>query len=163
MSALLLFKFSTKHIKFDEENKLANEIVNCALKNYFAVSFNNCVDLISQEDNFNSFFVSDSFLYTHADEILDLTDFVFEDEPVFKKRFIEKYSFLEKLIEILFHYKTEFINIFFSEYGETDLKEYLDIEATAQNVLEKIYEVFIKNSNDTGFTFPNIMISIKNR
>jgi hypothetical protein len=62
----------------------------------------------------------------------------------------------------MFKYKIEDINIFLSEEGETDLEEYIFIEACQEDIIEKLYEVFVQQTSKTGFTFPNIKIHVKN-
>lgn len=162
MSALVLIKYNVKQFDFKIMNKLANDVVANALLNGFAVSFNDdSAELILQDEIENSLLISDSFLYRHGDEILDLTEIVYEEESVFKERFILKYNFLKQLVDILFRYQVDSVNIYFTEYGESNLEEYICIETQAEDMLEKLYETFIQSSKTTGFCFPNISIHIK--
>ena len=105
--------------------------------------------------------ISYSFFDRNADELFDITGFVFENKINFKERFIDKFSFLNQLFSILFMYQIKNLSIYFTDYSESDLNEYMQFETNAENVIEKLYEIFIEYAQKTGYTFPNINISIK--
>ena len=58
-------------------------------------------------------------------------------------------------------YQIKNLSIYFTDYSESDLNEYMQFETNAENVIEKLYEIFIEYAQKTGYTFPNINISIK--
>ena len=161
MSAIFLVEFNTKKKDFNLTNALAKKVVLYALSNNFAVSFNdNSAKALMNDRIENTLVISDSFLYRHADDILDVTDFVEEAEIIFKEKFIAKYLFLEGLINLLFEHEMEGVNIYISESNSNDLKEYTFIKTDVKNLLVSIYQEFIKVSNETGFTFPDIKIRV---
>ena len=163
MSSVVLIKFNLKEYKFNLLDAFAKELVLNSLKENYAVFFNDdYCRFFFKEGVDNTILISDSFLYRQADGILDVTNIIEEDEGVFKKKFIQRYEFLKKIIKIMFKYKIEDVNLFLSEGGESDLGEYISVETYQDNMIEKLYEVFVQQTSKTGFTFPNIKIHVKN-
>ncbi len=157
MSALFFVKFNKKELSFDALNKLANEIVGDALKNNYAVAFNDeyLGEAFNKEKDI-TILLSDSFLYRHGDELLDVTEFVCESEKEFKLKFMKKFSFLTKLIDTLFQAKIREVDICFADTDESVPL----IVTTKNDLLTDLYNEFITSSSKTGFTFPNLKIQV---
>lgn len=105
--------------------------------------------------------LSDSFLYRNADDLLDVTAFVYDTDEFYEKKFIEKYSFFSKLVDVIFKYEIDVIDLYITEQGDDKFDEYIFEEVKKENLLEKLFDAFIKTSSQTGYTFPNIKIHIK--
>ena len=162
MSALFLVKFYVKKIDYTKLNHLANDIVSNALLNNYAVFFNdNYAEVILKKNIENSFLISDSFLYKHGDEILDITEFVCNGEGLMKERFMLKYTFLNQLMDILFRYGVLSLDIYITEDGDECVERYICVETKKENLLEDLFQTFIRYSSKTGYTFPNIKIQIR--
>lgn len=163
MSALCFVEFASNKLDFVELNRLANEIMANALLNNYAVFFNDdyVKQVLKPVDHKHTILISYSFFDKNADELFDVTGFVQENEIKFKEIFTDKFSFLNQFFSVLLSYQIEDLSIYFADDSETDLNEYIQFETNAENVVEKLYETFIKSSQKTGYTFPNINIHIK--
>ena len=163
MSAICLMEFNAKQLSFEKLNKLANEIIANALSNNYAAFFNDCYaeNFIKDKERMTYLLLSDSFLYRNADDLLDVTAFVYEADEIYKKKFIEKYSFFSKLIDIIFKYEIDVIDLYITEQGDNKFDEYIFEGVKKEKLLEKLFDAFIKSSSQTGYTFPNIKIHIK--
>ena len=109
----------------------------------------------------NSFLISDSFLYKHADEILDITEFVCDEEGLMKERFMHKYAFLNQLMNILFRYGILSLDIYITEDGDECVERYICLETKRADLLENLFQTFIRYSSQTGYTFPNVKIQVR--
>lgn len=162
MSALLLIKYDVQNVDFANLDKLAKTIVADGLRNDYAVSFNDSYasDFLQGKAT-NTIVVSDSFLYRQADELLDITEYVYEDEQVFKRKFAQKYSFLQCLAEKLLDFGARNIEIYFSTSDGCVASDYVCVETTANALTENLLDTFLKNAHQTGFTFPDMIIKIR--
>ena len=160
MSAVCLLNFNTKHLIFEQLNNLANDMVKNALLNGIAVYFNDNIveELLSDEKSNTSVILSDSFLYRNADDLLDFTNFAYETEENYKTIFIQKYSFLSQLIDIVLGYKIESIDLYISEQGNFD--NYIYVETKKENAVYELFDTFMEHSLKTGYTFPDLKIHI---
>lgn len=160
MSAVCLLNFNTKHLTFEQLNNLANDMVKNALLNGIAVYFNDNIveELLSDEKSNTSVILSDSFLYRNADDLLDFTNFAYETEENYKTIFIQKYSFLSQLIDIVLGYKIESIDLYISEQGNFD--NYIYVETKKENAVYELFNTFMEHSLKTGYTFPDLKIHI---
>lgn len=163
MSAICLMEFNAKQLSFEALNELANEIIANALSNNYAAFFNDCFaeSFIKDEERMTYLLLSDSFLYRNADDLLDVTAFVYDTDEIYEKKFIEKYSFFSKLVDVIFKYEIDVIDLYITEQGDDKFDAYIFEEVKKENLLEKLFDVFIKSSSQTGYTFPNIKIHIK--
>lgn len=162
MSALLLIKYDVHNVEFANLDKLSKTIVADGLRNDYAVSFNDSYasDFLHGKAT-NTIVVSDSFLYRQADELLDVTEYVYEDEQVFKRKFAQKYIFLQRLVEKLLDFDAQNIEIYFSTSDGCDASDYVCVETTASALTENLLDTFLKNASQTGFTFPDMVIKIR--
>lgn len=160
MSAVCLLNFNTKHLTFEQLNNLANDMVKNALLNGIAVYFNDNIveEFLSDEKSNTSVILSDSFLYRNADDLLDFTNFAYETEENYKTIFIQKYSFLSQLIDIVLGYKIESIDLYISEQGNFD--NYIYVETKKENAVYELFNTFMEHSLKTGYTFPDLKIHI---
>lgn len=160
MSAVCLLNFNSKHLTFEQLNNLANDMVKNALLNGIAVYFNDNIveELLSDEKSNTSVILSDSFLYRNADDLLDFTNFAYETEENYKTIFIQKYSFLSQLIDIVLGYKIESIDLYISEQGNFD--NYIYVETKKENAVYELFNTFMEHSLKTGYTFPDLKIHI---
>lgn len=162
MSAIFLVKFHVKNIDYTKLNHLANDIVSDALSNNYAVFFNdNYAEVILKKNIENSFLISDSFLYKHGDEILDITEFVCDEEGLMKERFMHKYAFLNQLMNILFRHGILSLDIYITEDGDECVERYICLETKRADLLENLFQTFIRYSSQTGYTFPNVKIQVQ--
>ena len=96
MSSFFLMDFSKEKLKYNDLNNLADNIIKNALKNGYAVFLNDSYSsqILKNKTNNISILFSYSFLDRNADELLDLTDFIYDDESDFKKKFFDKFGCL---------------------------------------------------------------------
>lgn len=161
MSTILVIKYQTPSYDFDNINHLANTIIHHALKNNYAVSFNDeYANEFLQGNVINSIIVSDSFLYRQADELLDVTEYSYSEDSVFNSFFIHKYSFLQFIAETLLNNGAKNITIYISDGGNCNSSDSIHIESNTNNLMKKLYKAFIDNICSTGFSFPDICINI---
>lgn len=160
MSAICLISFDTKKLSFEQLNKLANQTMMTALLNNYAIFYNDCFaeKFMKREKQKTTILLSDSFLYRNADDLLDVTAFAYDSDADYKRKFIKKYSFFTALINVIFSYNIDSINLYITEQGDDD---YIYLETKNDNMVEELFNLFIKNSSKTGYTFPNINICIK--
>ena len=158
MSALCVVGFDGSKLKFADLKSLSNEVISNALLNKYAVFFNDSYaeQILEPKSQKHTILISYNFFDRNADELLDVTDFVYESKKNFKINFFNKFAFLNQFFNILFSYQVRDVNIYFTEYGEENLEKYIHVDIRLEEMLEKLYEVFINNSRATGFSFPNI-------
>lgn len=163
MSALCLVEFSGKKLEFTELNNLANEVIANALLNKYSVFFNDdyAKQILKPEAHRHTILLSRSFFDRNADELFDVTDFVSESEIKFKEKFLDNFSFLNQIFDILFRYQIDGVNIYFTDDSETNLNEYIYLEVIVENLLERLYETFIRYCDTTGYSFPDIKMHIE--
>lgn len=162
MSALCFLNFNTKHLNYKQLNNLANDAVKNALLNGYAVFFNDSfAEETRRDEKLNtSVLLSDSFLCRNADDLLDVTDFAYEAETNYKMSFIKKYSFLSQLVDIIFQYEIDSIDLYITEQGDEDFN--CIYERTEKvNIVKKLYDIFTSQSLNTGYTFPSLKVHIE--
>ena len=161
MSSFFLIDFSKEKLKYNDLNNLADNIIKNALKNGYAVFLNDSYSsqILKNKTNNISILFSYSFLDRNADELLDLTDFIYDDESDFKKKFFDKFDFLNDVFDILFSYNIKKIDLYITEDGSEDT-EYVEVVVKKDNVVQVLYDNFIKYSSVTGYTFPNLHINV---
>lgn len=165
MSAICLVNLKDHTLSFEKLNNLAKELVKYSLENNLGVFFNTTdygYDIIESGSMRNYFLLSDSFLYENCEFLEEsylLALGVKSNEEV-QKRFLEKFSFFDQIIKILFQNDITIIEIYISEYGtEETAQEFTENVTTKDKFLEKLYNTFV-NSEDV-FTFPPVKFVIK--
>lgn len=160
MSMLCFFNFDAKRLSFKKLNDLSNEIIKNALLNGFAAFFNDSfLDEIKIRENLSTtILLSDSFLYRNSDDLLDVTDFVYDTELTLKNKFIRKYDFLLQFADIIFKYDINKLDFYVLTQG---YENYTFIQAQKSCATEALLDIFLSQVFKTGFTFPDLKIQIE--
>lgn len=159
MSRVCIFNIEDNIKDFKRLNYIAKEIVKISLENDIGVSFNSnyCEDLWREPIIKNYFVVSDSFLYRQSDELLS-TNYFWEDGSInsYKKKFIERFSFFNILLNKLFSLGLENIEILFSDVNLIDeLKNFETIQTNKLIFLNDLLNVTLQSIDEFGGQIPN--------
>ena len=157
MSELCLMNLKKHRLNFEKLDSLANSLVALSLKNKIAVFFHTydyAAELINSAGMKNFFLLSDSFLYKNCG-FLDITSFVYEtDIQSYRVRFLEKYHFLQEVIDKVFEYEVDILEIYISEDGSAEVETDFEVIETAQgDFVETLFQKIWKDSSGSGF-FP---------
>jgi len=172
MSDTLIVDLKDKRSSFDKKlNKFANEIVKFCLDNNIAAFFNSdySSELVKLANMKNYFLVSDSFLYEQCDELLDIaplydsTDNAYKRKGAFDKskweehyrdEFYKKFKWFTGLLDIIFCYEVESIDIYIESYESLPLDEYYTIKTSHKNFLKDICDYVIDNAEHWCYHIP---------
>ena len=123
MSELCLMNLKKHRLNFEKLDSLANSLVELSLKNKIAVFFHTydyAAELINSAGMKNFFLLSDSFLYKNCG-FLDMMSFAYEtDMQSYRVRFLKKYHFLQEMIDKIFEYEVDTLEISISEDGAVE-------------------------------------------
>lgn len=156
MSAYCIYNIKEHTMSFEEFDSLSKELVQYGVLNnvgFFFHSLGYAGDLIKNEKMQNYFFISDSFLYQNADDLLDAgaIDFV---------KFKKKYSFFEDIAKILRKYKIQKIEIYISDETENIL-EFETFETSDNKLIEKLFENIEKKKEEFAGCFYPLKIVLE--
>ena len=163
MSAIFLINIKEYDFDYDLLNAFSNEIVDCALKHKIGIHFNELGysrELIEENKMKCYFFLSDSFLHCNA-SFLDMTEFAYLNMFDFKKRFFERFSFLDEMMAILKKYKIRNIELYASEDGSANYeKDFMQVTSNYHSVMEALFQAIYDASSEFAFEFPSIKVSV---
>lgn len=166
MSELCLFNIKEKNLKFEELNELAKDVTRYSLKNGYGSFFNTAdyaYDFVEKVGMKTYFILSDSFLYKNADDLLDTTRFAYDSKSDYRKHFFETFSFFEDYLDIVFKYDVDSVEVWIDGNGTaTEIEDYDRLLSEKRNFTKTLYDVFMKMSKETGYTFPPVVIEVKN-
>lgn len=162
MSALCIISLDDAKREFTDFDNLAKQLVLSGIRNDFALHFNYCngiEDKISKANIKNFISVSESFVYNNCDELFDLTKFAYY-ETISKEEFALQFKFLSIIVDIIFSFGFEKIDIYLSEDGLDCFDTYNKIETKADSFFEAFYFGFLQYADKTGFTMPDLHLII---
>ena len=162
MSAICLMNFNARKIPFEQLNNLANEAMETALDNKIAVFFNDdfAEEVFDEFELQTSVLISDSFLYRHADDLLDVSEFVDETGNDYKNKFMNKFRFFSRFVDIVFGYNIDQIDLIITQYGNENINDYNSIKTNRNNLIKDLFYNFMEQKKITGYTFPDLKIQI---
>ncbi len=165
MSELCLFNIKEKKLKFEELNELAKDVTRYSLENGYGSFFNTAdyaYDFVEKVGIKTYFILSDSFLYKNADDLLDTTRFAYDSKSDYRKHFFETFSFFEDYLDIVFKYDVDSVEVWIDGNGTaTEIEDYDRLLSEKRNFTKTLYDVFMKMSKETGYTFPSVVIEVK--
>ncbi len=181
MSNLCVFNFKENDLNYAMLDKLANELVRIALENKIAVTFNDNYwnNIISNNKMETYFTVSNSFLYRDANcigisSLFDLQPLVLDlckndkfgeilKDKIFYNTFIDKYHFLQKLIDCIFEFDINLVEIYISENGceIKDKEDFKIIHSTKDLLLNDLFDsVYDELNNHFNYKFENVILLV---
>lgn len=162
MSAICLMNFNARKIPFEQLNNLANEAMETALDNKIAVFFNDdfAEEVFDEFELQTSVLISDSFLYRHADDLLDVSEFVDETGNDYKNKFMNKFRFFSRFVDIVFGYNIDQIDLIITQDGNENINDYKSIKTNRNNLIKDLFYNFMEQKKITGYTFPDLKIQI---
>lgn len=167
MSELCLFNIKEKNLKFEELNELAKDVTRYSLENGYGSFFNTsdyAYELIEKAGMKTYFILSDSFVYENADDLLDTMRFVYDSKSDYKKHFLETFGFFEDYLDIVFKYDVDSVEVWIDGNGTaTEIEDYDRLISEKGDFTTTLYDFFMKMCNETGYTFPSVVIEVKNQ
>ena len=140
MSAICIINLKESHCSFEELDCLSKDIIAYSSENKLAAFFN-CKDympnLIEEAGMSNYFLVSDSFLYRNC-EFLSL-DYDKCQRINNIERFKRKYYFFEDIIGIIFRYDIPTVEIYVSDDGASEIKDFETIHSSVKTIVSDLY------------------------
>ena len=162
MSAIFIVDLKRHNLSFDSMDDLARKIVKIALKEKIGVFFNSfdyAVDLIEDAKMKSFFLLSDSFFYKNCDFLN--TDMFDISNKRFKKIFIKKYKFVEKILCEIKKAGVTSIDVYISCDGCTEVvSDFIDEKANMDSFLEGMFRGIFKYSNEYAYGFPTVKYSV---
>lgn len=172
MSAICIIDYtsSVDKIGFEKCNKMAKEIIKYCLEYDLAAFFNSYdygKEIIVSAGMKAFFLMSDSFLYKNC-EFLHTSDCGIVESNAdldfskdqFKSDFIEKFSFLKYIINIISKYNIESVDIYLSGGNVEDLSEFDKLPANYNNFLEILCDYIVVNADKYAYEFPDVKLEL---
>ena len=164
MSNLFLINLKNHNANYNELCKLSKEITRFALNNNFAVFFNSYDygnEIINEAQMKDFLLISDNFLSKNC-EFLNTSYFAnVSDIEKFKKEFFKKFDFLKKLVEKLFQYNINLIEIYITQDGAVNsIKDFTEQTSSAKTFLYDLLIEIINNKEEYAYGFPTIKYNI---
>ena len=170
MSSLCIFELKEHNLSFEDNNRLAKELIKISLANDVAVTFNDDYwqTLIATAGLKDYFTVSSSFLYKDCDfsgnaslfEIDDIIDeicgernsccYIEKEDDLFYRKVMKKYGFLCEIIDCIFMYDVNKINLYLSDCGcgITGPEDFYIVKTDAANFMEELYNAITDELNN---------------
>ena len=64
-------------------------------------------------------------------------------------------------MNILFRHGVLSLDIYITEDGDECVERYICLETKRADLLENLFQTFIRYSSQTGYTFPNVKIQVR--
>lgn len=180
MSGLCIINLKKHNLNEETMNEMANKLIRVSLKNHVAVHFNGRdygQPLVDEEKMRDFFVLSHTFLYKNCDfldleplmlklyKAKDFQNFIqkekmknsFEKEK-FQEMFCHKYNFFNEIIESVFLYDVNLIEIFMTEnYGWIQHgQDFAEIKTQRRNFLLDLFNSLVDVlGNNFNYEFPN--------
>lgn len=162
MSELFIIDASENPVSFNQLNSTSILITEMAIKEGFGVCFNSfdyASNLLKRGTYRRARFhmvLSDSFVHRNCCELLDLSfldpskDYT-SNFDIFLKRF----SFLENLLDILYHNGFSDCSVFIDGWGTAEtIGDFSRIATTKKDLLAKLWNQIYENKDECGYCFP---------
>ncbi len=164
MSDSVFVKFHSEKADFENVNAMVQEIIRHALSSGYAVRFHDAYIAGTWGEKIaeNTFTISDSFLYSQADELLDVTSFAYDTEEEYKRKFLEKYRFFNSLFDILFAHGISEVELYILTNNEGDLAACIPVKTSREEFLETLFRIFLERAPQMGYTFPCVKLQVEN-
>ena len=166
MSETFLVNMQCDNINYNELNSLANEIIIFALRNKLGIHFNELgysTDFTKLHQMKNYFFVSDSFLHCNA-SFLNISSDANLSNLDYKSNFYNNISFAYEMLSIIQKFGISNIEIYISSDSIfEDENDFIVLNSSKEDLLDKVYQTLIDNSNEFAYEFPPIKINISTK
>ena len=183
MSNICIFNLKKYNMSFLEKNSLAQELVKIALKNDIGITFNDHYwEPILKDAKMDFYFtLSSTFLAIDSDTlgvdpILDLFSLVMdltggdvykklEKDKMFYNAFKHRFNFLGEMINEVFKFKVELLEIYISESGCEigDLEDFEKINTTTKRFMKDLFNsVTDELNNKFNYSFDDSVFILKN-
>ena len=167
MSGLCIINFKRHNLTFEAMNELAEKLMYIALQNHIAIFFNSHYrrDLIDNIKMKNYFVMSDSFIYRNCnfldvvpivESCIDSGESVLHEEPAFRDEFMKKFHFFDLIIQCIFQYNVDLLEIYISESGCVSKEEDFEVVRTSSKLfLLDLFNSLVDMNNGFNYEFPN--------
>lgn len=165
MSELCIVNLKEHKLDYEKLNSMANHLMKVALDNNIAVFFHAYDygnELIQDAKMKNFFLMSDSFLYKNCD-FLDTTIFKnVSDIELFRKEFLERFRFFDAILQTVFEYDVEMVEIYITEDGSVDCeKDFAEVYTTQREFLRDLFCDIINNVRWYAYCFPTTKFIVR--
>ena len=167
MSGVCIINFKKHNLTFDQMNELAEKLMYIALQNHVAIFFHSHYrkDLIDNVKMKNYFVMSDSFFYRNCNflNVVPIVEscmgnvmYVNHENAVFRAKFIKRYYFFDLIIQCIFQYDVDLLEIYISESGCVNKNEDFEvINTSAQLFLSDLFDSLVDMHNGFNYEFPD--------
>ena len=165
MSELCIVNLKEHKLDYEKLNAMAKHLVKVALDNNIAVFFHDYDyggELIADAKMKNFFLMSDSFLYKNCD-FLDTTIFKnVSDIELFRKEFLERFRFFDAILQTVFEYDVELVEIYITEDPIADREEdFEEVHTSQRDFLNDLFFDIINNAQWYAYCFPTTKFIIR--
>ena len=162
MSEIFIVDLGQHNLSFDELDLLSKKIVALALKNDIGVffhSFDYGTNIIESGGMKNFFLMSDSFLYKNCG-FLDTTMFNVPDFK-FKKSFMKKYKFIDKILAEIKRAHIKSVDIYISTDGSVEnVSDFVEKNVCKKDFLQKMFFDILEYADIFAYSFPTVKYKI---
>lgn len=157
MSAICVVNLKEHTLSYKNSNDMAKKLVEFALEKDLGVLFHTsdyAYDFMQSESMKNCFLLSDSFLSENCEfleESYQLLLNIASDDDL-RNRFYRKYGFFQGVIDILFQFGVNLVEIYISENGMVESVDDFSVTmSTRESFLDTLYQSFLKNIEENEF------------
>ena len=162
MSNLMIFAIKD-NLKYDQSVLLSKKIISYCLNKNLGAIFNflgYCDELIDQLGATMYFSISDDFIQLNS-EYLSTSNINHIKQDSGKQKFIDKFSFLNEICDILCNFGLTKICVLISpDGGVHSIDDLKAVDKNTELLTDVLYQGILESHDKYAYDFPNMIINI---